>query len=100
MKEWIKRVLRFYWHHSQAYTLITLPLNGIGALSSILVLFTVVSGVKLPTVVYIWLFLLSTVILFFIGVIVKKLGLLKYWQSLTNSQNEELLSILRKLDIK
>ncbi len=97
MTDFVKRVMRFYWAHSQAYALITLPINGIGALSSLLILFTVVSGVKFAGWIYVVLFVASTIILFLIGSIAKKSGLLAYWQSLNNSQNNELLEILKNV---
>lgn len=100
MKKIIKRVMRFYWRHSQAYALLTLPLNGIGALSSLLVLFTVVTNIRFPALVYVVLFLVSTVALFLLGDLAKKTGLLEYWQSLNNSQNVELRQILEKLTAK
>lgn len=95
MKEMIKKVMRFYWHHSQAYSLASLPLNGLGAMSSFLVLFTIVSGVKFSGWVYAILFVVATIGLFSMGIIAKKLGLLAYWQSLNNSQNPELIEIQR-----
>lgn len=89
--------MRFYWHHSQAYTLITLPINGIGALSSLLILFTIVSGIKFAWYAYGVLFIVSTAFLFLAGFLAKKTGLLSYWQSLNNSTNTELLTILKEV---
>lgn len=100
MTDFVKRLMRFYYAHSQAYSLITLPINGLGALSSFLVLFTLVSGIKFAGWVYVVLFVFSTVILFLLGSAAKKMGLLRYWQSLSNSQNAELMDILKKVQGK
>lgn len=96
----IKKVMRFYWHHSQAYSLISLPINGLGALSSLLVLFTVISGVKFAWWIYVGLFVSSTFLLFSLGIVAKSMGLLSYWQSLNNNVNPELLEILAKISGK
>lgn len=97
MKNFIKKLLRFYWHHAQAYSLLTLPINGLGAFSSVLLLLNVAVGVKFSGWIYLVMFLSATIILSLAGVVARKSGLISYWTSLTNSQNEELLEILKKV---
>lgn len=97
MKEIIKKIIRFYWHHSSAYSLVTLPINGLGALSSFLVLFTLISGVKFAGWIYWALFLASTFLLFGVGVVLRKMGIIAYWQSLSNQQNDMLREIYEKI---
>ena len=94
MRAAIKAFLRFYYHHGQAYSLLTLPVNGLGAFSSILVLLNVGAGIKFSGAAYFLMFIAATVILFLAGILLSKMGLIKYWTSLGNQQNQELMEIL------
>lgn len=97
MKNLIKKAMQFFWHHSQAYTLITLPVNGLSVCISLFTMMAVVFNLRFPIWGYGLFFIAATLLITLLGVIAKKAGFLSYWQELNNSQNPELLEILREV---
>lgn len=93
MKTLVKKIVWFYWHHGQAYSLLTLPLNGLGALSAFLLALSQLIHLTFSKGVYITIYLVSIPVLFLIALLFKAWGILSYYQSLGNSQNPELLEI-------
>lgn len=100
MKSLIKKALNFFWHHSQAYTLITLPVNGLSVCMSLFTMLAVVFNIRFPYWGYGLFFLSSILGIALLGILLKKAGFLSYWQELNNSQNTELLEILEILKEK
>lgn len=98
MKNIIKKYLTFLWHHSQAYTLMTLPLNGVGVFLIALSWLQLRFGVVFPIWAYVLLFVGTVVSLVLAGIWLARQGLIAFYQSLSNKQSPELLMILQKVE--
>lgn len=97
MKNLTKRYLRFIWHYGQAYNLLTVPLGGFSIALSGFTFLAVAFGIKLLWWEYLLFFGCVLGILTVIGIIMKKAGLIAFYQSMTNQQSPELLEILERV---
>ncbi len=96
MNDMVKKYLRFMWHYSQAYTLLTIPLSGFSVAMSFFTFLAVAFGFKLPWWGYIIFFLVVLFSLATLGLLMVKTGLVAFYQQLNNKQNPELMEIYRK----
>lgn len=98
MKNLIKGYLKFMWHHAQAYSLLTIPLNGLNVVISTFTFLAVAFGLKFPWYAYVSFFVVEIILVALTGIVLVKAGLVSYFQSLNNSQSPELLEILEKIN--
>ena len=98
MKDIIKRYLKFIWHYSQAYTLLTIPLSGFSIAMSFFTFVAVAFGFKLLWWEYVIFFLSVLLIISLLGILIVKAGFTAYYQSLSNKQSPELMEILRRIE--
>ena len=98
MKSLIKKYLRFMWFHSQAYNLLTIPVNGLGVVLSFFTLVAVAFNLKFAWWEYGLFFIFVVLCLVSAGYLMVSAGLTAYYQSLNNSQSPELMKILEKIE--
>lgn len=100
MKGLVKRYLKFMWHYSQAYNLLTVPLSGFSIAMSFFTFLAVAFGFRLPWYGYVIFFAVVLLIVSTLGVLLVQAGLVAFYQSMSNQQSPELLKILELLNGK
>lgn len=101
MKDFLKRIIKFFWHFQSAYGLITMPLSGVSASFTLFTFLDVRYHIEFSGIQYILFYVVVMTIGAGIGLIMKNMGLFKYTTQLGNEQNETVMKIneiLQKLD--